>query len=154
MPRINISPKAIKAAVDDFVVAQNRAKRILSTAMHQQRLRIQQLEQYQQDLLGDDRVHAEHVRREAAAHRGDDSSNEVLTDFEGQSEGCTSRPTSASRARKSQSKCLMARPDVHTTEAAITAREIQCHAIRTNWLWQDTADKEYGKTHRYPHGDQ
>jgi hypothetical protein len=155
MPRINMSPKAIKAAVDDFVIAQNRAKRILSTAMHQQRLRIQQLEQYQQDLLGDDRLHAEQVRREAAAHRGEDSSNEVLTDFEGQSEGYTSRPASTSRSRKSQpTSRLIARPDVGPTEAPITAREIQCHATRTNWLWQDTTDKEHGKTHRCPHGNQ
>ena len=87
MPRIAFSPKSIKARIDDFVVAQNRAKRILSTAMHNQRLRIQQLEQYQRDLLSDEREHAERLRREAATHQNNDPSSEVLTDFEGQSEG-------------------------------------------------------------------
>lgn len=87
MPRIAFSPKTIKARIDDFVVAQNRAKRILSTAMHNQRLRIQQLEQYQRDLLTDEREHAERLRREAATHQANDPNSEVLTDFEGQSEG-------------------------------------------------------------------
>jgi hypothetical protein len=85
MPRIAFSPKAIKSRIDDFVVAQNRAKRILSTAMHNQRLRIQQLEQYQREILSDEREHAEQLRREAATHQ--DPSSEVLTDYEGQSEG-------------------------------------------------------------------
>jgi len=87
MPRIAFSPKAIKSRIDDFVVAQNRAKRILSTAMHNQRLRIQQLEQYQREILSDEREHAEQLRREAATHQANDPSNEVLTDYEGQSEG-------------------------------------------------------------------
>ena len=87
MPRVAFSPKAIKSRIDDFVVAQNRAKRILSTAMHNQRIRIQQLEQYQRDLLSDEREHAEQLRREAATHQSNDPGNEVLTDFEGQSEG-------------------------------------------------------------------
>lgn len=89
MPRIAFSPKAIKSRIDDFVVAQNRAKRILSTAMHNQRLRIQQLEQYQRELLSDEREHAEQLRREAATNHANDSSSEVLTDYEGQSEGCS-----------------------------------------------------------------
>lgn len=87
MPRIAFSPKAIKSRIDDFVVSQNRAKRILSTAMHNQRLRIQQLEQYQRDVLSDEREHAEQLRREAAAQQASDPSGEVLTDFEGQTEG-------------------------------------------------------------------
>jgi ATP-dependent protease Clp ATPase subunit len=82
MPRIAFSPKAIKSRIDDFVVAQNRAKRILSTAMHNQRLRIQQLEQYQRELLSDEREHAEQLRREAATHQATDPSSEVLTDYE------------------------------------------------------------------------
>src|SRR5215471_17546622 len=87
MPRIAFSPKAIKSRIDDFVVAQNRAKRILSTAMHNQRLRIQQLEQYQRELLSEEREHAEHLRREAATHQSNDPGNEVLTDYEGHSDG-------------------------------------------------------------------
>ena len=87
MPRIAFSPKAIKSRIDDFVVAQNRAKRILSTAMHNQRLRIQQLEQYQREILSDEREHAEQLRREAATHQSNDPSSEALTDYEGQSEG-------------------------------------------------------------------
>lgn len=87
MPRIAFSPKAIKSRIDDFVIAQNRAKRILSTAMHNQRLRIQQLEQYQREILSDEREHAEKLRREAAGHQANDTSGEVLTDYEGQSEG-------------------------------------------------------------------
>ena len=87
MPRIAFSPKAIKSRIDDFVVAQNRAKRILSTAMHNQRLRIQQLEQYQLEILRDEREHAEQLRREAASHQANDPSGEVLTDYEGQSGG-------------------------------------------------------------------
>src|SRR5579859_2905322 len=86
MPRVAFSPKAIKSRIDDFVVAQNRAKRILSTAMHNQRLRIQQLEQYQRDVLSDEREHAEQLRRDAANHQGSEPSAEILTDFEGQSE--------------------------------------------------------------------
>src|SRR5579859_2674515 len=99
MPRVAFSPKAIKSRIDDFVVAQNRAKRILSTAMHNQRLRIQQLEQYQRDLLSDEREHTEQLRREAAAHQGSESSNEVLTDFEGQTEGYPSRNSSGGGSR-------------------------------------------------------
>lgn len=91
MARLAFSPKAIKSRVDNFVVAQNRAKRILSTAMHNQRLRIQQLEQYQRDLLNDEREHAEQLRQDAAAKHSDTPSDEVLTDFEGQSEGYTPR---------------------------------------------------------------
>ena len=88
MPRIAFSPKAIKSRIDNFVVAQNRAKRILSTAMHNQRLRIQQLEQYQREILSDEREHAERLRREAATHQVNDPSTEVLlTDYEGHSEG-------------------------------------------------------------------
>ena len=87
MPRVAFYPKAIKSRIDDFVVSQNRAKRILSTAMHNQRLRIQQLEQYQRDLLSDEREHAEQLRREAANHQGSDPSVDILTDFEGQAEG-------------------------------------------------------------------
>jgi hypothetical protein len=90
MPRVAFSPKAIKSRIDDFVVAQNRAKRILSTAMHNQRLRIQQLEQYQRDVLSDEREHAELLRRDAANHQGSEPSAEILTDFEGQSEGYSS----------------------------------------------------------------
>jgi len=98
MPRIAFSPKAIKSRIDDFVVAQNRAKRILSTAMHNQRLRIQQLEQYQRDLLADEREHAEQLRREAAAQQASDPNGEVLTDFEGQTEGYqTAQSTAKSR---------------------------------------------------------
>src|SRR5271169_19675 len=95
MPRIAFSPKAIKSRIDEFVVAQNRAKRILSTAMHNQRLRIQQLEQYQRELLSDEREHAEQLRREAATHQANDPSSEVLTDYEGQSEGHS--PSSSKR---------------------------------------------------------
>jgi hypothetical protein len=98
MPRLAFSPKSIKARIDDFVVAQNRAKRILSTAMHNQRLRIQQLEQYQRDLLSDEREHAERLRREAATHQNNDPSSEVLTDFEGQSEGYP--PTISNMAKR------------------------------------------------------
>jgi len=87
MPRIAFSPKAIKSRIDDFVVAQNLAKRILSTAMHNQRLRIHQLEQYQREILSDEREHAEQLRREAATHQSNDPSTEVLTDYECQSEG-------------------------------------------------------------------
>ena len=90
MPRVAFSPKAIKSRIDDFVVSQNRAKRILSTAMHNQRLRIQQLEQYQRDVLSDEREHAEQLRRDAANHQGSEPSAEILTDFEGQSEGYSS----------------------------------------------------------------
>jgi hypothetical protein len=91
MPRLAFSPKAIKSRVDNFVVAQNRAKRILSTAMHNQRLRIQQLEQYQRDLLNDEREHAEQLRQDAAAQHASTPNAEVLTDFEGQSEGYSHR---------------------------------------------------------------
>jgi len=94
MPRVAFSPKAIKSRIDDFVVAQNRAKRILSTAMHNQRLRIQQLEQYQRDLLSDERDHAEQLRREAATHQVNDPNSEILTDFDGQSEGHSSKHSS------------------------------------------------------------
>ena len=87
MPRIAFSPKAIKSRIDDFVVAQDRAKRILSTAMHNQRLRIQQLEQYQRDLLSDEREHAEQLRREAAKEQATDPVTGILTDYDGQSEG-------------------------------------------------------------------
>jgi len=95
MPRIAFSPKAIKSRIDDFVVAQHRAKRILSTAMHNQRLRIQQLEQYQRDLLADEREHAEQLRREAAAQQAEDPNSDVLTDFEGQTVGYTPTQSSA-----------------------------------------------------------
>jgi hypothetical protein len=87
MPRFALSPKAIKSRIDDFVIAQDRAKRILSTAMHNQRLRIQQLEQYQRDLLADEREHAELLRREAANEQSTDPVAEILTDYERQSEG-------------------------------------------------------------------
>ena len=90
MPRIAFSPKAIKSRIDGFVVAQNRAKRILSTAMHNQRLRMQQLEQYQHDLLTDEREHAEQLRREAGAQQVSDPADELLTDYEGQTEGYSS----------------------------------------------------------------
>src|ERR1700738_4322685 len=105
MARIAFSPKAIKSRIDDFVVAQNRAKRILSTAMHNQRLRIQQLEQYQRDILSDEREHAEQVRREASAHQSDDPSSEILTDFDGQTEGYPLRNGNASRPRNSSEMC-------------------------------------------------
>ena len=58
--------------------------------MHNQRLRIQQLEQYQRDVLSDEREHAEQLRRDAANHQGSEPSAEILTDFEGQSEGYSS----------------------------------------------------------------
>jgi ATP-dependent Clp protease ATP-binding subunit ClpX len=92
MPRLAWSPKAIKSRIDDFVVAQERAKRILSTAMHNQRLRIQQLEQHQRDLLADEREHAEQLRREAAKEQSTDPVSEILTDYEGQSEGYAPTP--------------------------------------------------------------
>lgn len=87
MPRISFYPKAIKSRIDDFVIAQNRAKRILSTAMHNQRLLITLLEQYQRDLLADERDHAEALRREAS----ESVESDILTDFEGQSEGRSRR---------------------------------------------------------------
>ena len=87
MPRIAFSPRAIKSRIDDFVVAQDRAKRILSTAMHNQRLRVQQLEHYQRDLLSDEREHAEQLRREAATGQATDPVSDILMDHDGQSEG-------------------------------------------------------------------
>jgi ATP-dependent protease Clp ATPase subunit len=106
MPRIVFTPRAIKSRIDDFVVAQDRAKRILSTAMHNQRLRIQQLEQYQRDLLSDEREHAEQLRREAATHQVNDPNNEILTDIEGQSEGYpVSTASSASKSCKHLHLC-------------------------------------------------
>jgi hypothetical protein len=88
MPRIAFSPKAIKARIDDFVVAQGRAKRILSTSMHNQRLLINQLEQYQREAIAAEGEYAESLRQNAS--QAPDS--EVLTDFEGQSEGPPRRP--------------------------------------------------------------
>ena len=63
--------------------------------MHNQRLRIQQLEQYQRDLLADEREHAEQLRREAAAQQAEDPNSDVLTDFEGQTVGYTPTQSSA-----------------------------------------------------------
>ena len=40
--------------------------------------------------MADEREHAEQLRRDAANHQGSEPSHEILTDFEGQSEGYTS----------------------------------------------------------------
>jgi len=129
MPRIAFSPKAIKARIDDFVVAQNRAKRILSTAMHNQRLRIQQLEQYQRDILSDEREHAEQLRRETATYQTNDPNSEILTDFEGQSEGYSQRPSgniskSCITLNKIARKISDARPNLDAAETALPFGEI------------------------------
>jgi ATP-dependent Clp protease ATP-binding subunit ClpX len=76
-------PKAIKARIDDFVIAQNRAKRILCTTLHNQRLIQDQLAQYQRDLLSDEQ---QEIQQKMTPEL-DGAPNEVLTDFEGQSEG-------------------------------------------------------------------
>lgn len=143
MPRIAFSPRAIKSRIDNFVVAQDRAKRILSTAMHNQRLRIQQLEQYQRDLLSDEREHAEQLRREAATHQANDPSNEILTDFEGKSEGYpVSTASTASKPCKhftSAKPSTDSRPNVDATKTTFSTREVQRHVIRTNWMRKDSS---------------
>jgi hypothetical protein len=143
MARLAFSPKAIKSRVDNFVVAQNRAKRILSTAVHNQRLRIQQLEQYQRDLLNDEREHAEQLRQDAAAKHSDNASNEVLTDFEGQSEGYS--PRNASSGSKPCTthiiaSCLSVRSRMASAKTAFSIREIERYATRTDRMWKDTSD--------------
>ena len=155
MPRVAFYPKAIKSRIDDFVVSQNRAKRILSTAMHNQRLRIQQLEQYQRDLLSDEREHAEQLRREAANHQGSDPSVDILTDFEGQAEGYIS--ASRQNGQKTCKSHLFVgsrgngRSDVDTEKTAVVAGEVECHVIGADWVWKDSSDKEYGQISRYSH---
>lgn len=148
MPRVAFSPKAIKSRIDDFVVSQNRAKRILSTAMHNQRLRIQQLEQYQRDLLSDEREHAENLRREAANHQGSDPSAEVLTDFEGQAEGyaSASRQT-GQKTCKPEGWRIRAdgRSNMDTEETAIAVGKVECYVTGTDWMWENASDKEYGQ---------
>jgi hypothetical protein len=147
MPRIAFSPKAIKSRIDDFVVAQDRAKRILSTAMHNQRLRIQQLEQYQRDLLSEEREQAERLRREAGTHQTNDPSNEILTDFEGQSDGClvaTASPTSKPCKYFSAKVSADGRPNMDTTETTFSIRKVQCHVTGTHWMWQDSSRKNHG----------
>jgi hypothetical protein len=150
MPRIAFSPKAIKSRIDDFVVAQNRAKRILSTAMHNQRLRIQQLEQYQRELLSDEREHADQLRREAATHQANDSSNEVLTDYEGQSEGYSPPSTSTSKRCMAREDVADSRSDMDAAKTSISAGKVECNVARPNRLWQNVAHQEHGKTRRHP----
>jgi hypothetical protein len=155
MPRIAFSPKAIKSRIDDFVVAQNRAKRILSTAMHNQRLRIQQLEQYQRDLLADEREHAEQLRREAAAQQVSDPNAEVLTDFEGQTEGYqTAQSTAKSRILLIGKGTDLIRSKLDAAETTFIAWEVKCHVTGTDGKWKDVVDKEHGETSWYTYRHQ
>jgi len=84
------NPRQIKARVDNFVIAQHRAKRILATALHNQRQRVDQYQKYQQDLIREEHEEAEQLRRDATAQQSN-TEQEILTDYEGQAEGYSLR---------------------------------------------------------------
>ena len=87
------NPRQIKARIDNYVIAQHRAKQILATTFHNHRLRNEQLRQYQQDLLREENEEAEQLRA-ATAHAQQlnmSSEQEILTDYEGQAEGYSQR---------------------------------------------------------------
>ena len=77
---VHITPRHLKSHLDQFVISQIRAKRILSVAVFNHYLRIQHLIQRHAD---DDEV----FRSTAAVKDDSEPSHQVMSDFPGQTSG-------------------------------------------------------------------